>query len=254
MNSIQRNISYFGLIVMAMLFLNSCNKENLVEPEQPKVEETSNGILPLKVGYYWKYKNYYLKEDGSIANEDLEDEYMITKSSSINVNNESYIVFHRIYGYLDPVIAAYRYGIDEWLFRNFDNGIYQMGGKYKTDSIYTKLIWYKYPVRKGETWKSPHLTYYPIEAKYMIADSITFTCTDTNAVFETPLGNFNCVVYYHREKQDEDVAALLDIYEYYSYGIGLVGRKIYSYFPFDQKSYPKSKRLLYETNVITNKN
>ncbi len=143
----------------------------------------------------------------------------------------------------------------EWLYRNYDDGLYQMGGTMPTDSIYTKMLLYKYPVQKGETWISPHLVYDLLQEKYMIPDSITYTCIDTNALFETPLGGFSCVVYYHREKlPEEDVLDRWQIiYEYYSIGLGLVGEITCGYHESTQKTYPVSKRILVATNVITSK-
>lgn len=242
-------IDFFFLLLLPVLFTQiSCS--NIVEPIVPK-EESSNGILPLQVGYYWKYKNYYLKSDGSISGEGIEEDYRITKYSSIRFGTEEYKVFHRISGYFDPTINQYRYGSDEWLLRNFDSGLYLMGGKYRNDSIYTKLIWYKYPVKKGDTWKSPHLVYDLVEQKYIIKDSTTYTCTETDALFETPLGSFTCIVYYHRVRiHDYDVDDTKDYYEYYKSGIGKVGVVTYRYDVKEKYSYPIMKSILFETNVI----
>lgn len=244
---------FLFLLLLPVLFTQmSCS--HVVEPIVPK-EESSNGILPLKVGYYWKYKNYYLKSDGSISGERIEEGYKITKYSSIKIETEEYKVFHRISGYFDPSINQYRYGSDEWLFRNFDNGLYLMGGNYRNDSINTKLLWYKYPVKKGDTWKSPHLVYNLIEQKYMIKDSTIYTCTETDALFETPLGNFICVVYYHRVNyHDYDVYGIEDIFEYYTEGVGLVGFITYGYDEKSKLSYPGRKKILFETNVNSKQN
>ena len=247
MGKIKNNIQIIILLFYFFSLLIGCAQPT--EPDDPIEEEVSNGILPLKVGYYWKYKNYYLREDSSVAGVGIDEEYIINKSSSILIDNKNYVVFHRIWGYLDPNIEDYRFGSDEWLYRNFYDGLYLMGGKLPSDSIFTNLIQYKYPVRKGEIWKSPHLVYDLIENKYMISDSIIFSCTDTNAIFETPSGNFSCTVYNHKENQDPDVSEKLNIYEYYAVNVGLIGIIYKGYFNNPDSSYLKSKKVLVQTNV-----
>lgn len=241
-----RSLLLITLLLFVLLFFRC---DNSVKPEPPD-EEISRGILPLKVGYNWTYRDYDLREDGSI-NELIpytEFNYLIKSSSSITVDNKSYVVFGRTWKYTD----SDNYSTSEWLFRNFNDGLYAMGGKMPTDSIFTKLLKYKYPVQKGESWESPHLVYDVYDRRYLIYDTITYTCTDTNILFETPIGNFSCTVYYHREDLDDDVLAKADIYEYYSADIGLVGVITYSFFEHNQESYPKTKRMLVSTNVLNN--
>ncbi|MBS3944313.1 MAG: hypothetical protein KGZ42_02345 [Melioribacter sp.] len=238
------------LITLSFPILLSLSCENSLEPDLPNKSEISRGILPLKVGYYWIYRDYDLKADGSI-NEFIpytEFKYLIKSSSLITVDNASYVVFDRTWKYTN----SENYSTSEWLFRNFDNGLYTMGGKMPTDSIFTKLLKYKYPVQKGESWGSPNLVYDLYDRKYLIYDTVKYTCTDTNAVFETPIGSFSCTVYYHREDLDDDVSGKLDIYEYYSKDVGLVGSMTFGYFEDNQKIIPKFKRILISTNVFKN--
>lgn len=237
------------LVTLSFLVLLFIRCDNSVKPEPPNDEEISLGILPLKVGNWWTYRDYDLKPDGSI-NELIpytEFNYLIKSSHSITVDNENYVVFGRAWKYTDNE----NYSTSEWLFRNFNNGLYAMGGKMPTDSIFTKLLKYKYPVQKGEAWKSQNLVYDLYDKKYLILDTVTYTCIDKNVLFETPIGNFSCTVYYHREDLDDDVSEKADIYEYYSKDVGLIGTITYGYFEFDQKSIPKFKRILVSTNVLT---
>lgn len=251
--------SYLKALLFIPLLYNSFACEKSVDPkpvlqDTTKVDsvrgELSDGLLPLRVGYYWKYRNYYLNEDSSYRFEDIQDEYRITKSSIVTINNKSYTIFHRIWGYLNPETLVYQYASDEWFFRNFDDGVHIMGGKYNQDSIYTNINWYRYPVKKGETWKYPHLAYLPDKQVYAIYDTVTYTCTDTNAAFKTPIGTFKCAVYYHRQKLDEDVLEQRDVYDYYSQGVGWVGTVEYSYFEYTHERYPKKVRMLIATNVL----
>ncbi|MEW6509301.1 MAG: hypothetical protein AB1432_16340 [Bacteroidota bacterium] len=242
----------YSLLLVTILFpaLLLLRCDNTLETDLPNESVISRGILPLKVGYYWIYRDYDLKADGSI-NELIpytEFKYLIKSSSWITVDNESYLVFRRTWKYTN----SENYSTSEWLFRNFNDGLYAMGGKMPTDSIFTKLLKYKYPAQKGESWRSPHLVYDLYDRKYKILDTVKYTCTDTNVVFETPIGSFSCTVYYHREDLDDDVSGKLDIYEYYSKDVGLVGSMTFGYFEDNQKSIPKYKRILISANVFSN--
>ena len=245
----------FNILILSSFILlhASCNNPEEPPPKDSVEVAISNGILPLKVGYYWKYQNYYLKADTSISGEGRTEEYKINKLSTTIYSNENYSVFHRIWGYFNTSMGHYIYAADEWFFRNFNDGLYQMGGKVNDDSIYTKLLWYKYPVQKGETWESPDLVYNTLTNNFFINDSTTYTCTDSNVVFKTPLGNFSCIVYYHREIDNEgDVISITDIYDYYLPNLGLVGEITYGYDKYSQRSWPIMKKVLIETNVNLN--
>jgi hypothetical protein len=219
-----------------------------VEPGTVANEEASFGIVPLKVGYYWEYKTYALREDSSTGLEIERASWKVTRTSLDPSHVNQGPLFHRVF--INPYDNSR--SEFEWLYRNYTDGLYQMGGTMPSDSIYTKILLYKYPAQKGETWKSPHLVYDLQQRKYLIPDTIAYTCVDTNAVFETPLGTFSCVVYYHWESiPEEDVLYRWKIlYEYYAKGIGLVGITKFWYDHFTGQSHPESKRVLVATNVI----
>lgn len=238
-------IVLFSAVVLILLQQTAC--EQSVEV-QPVPEEISEGILPLRVGYYWEYITYVLREDSSVGLEFSRASYKVIRTSYHPSRINRDLLFHWVF--INPYDN--NQSQFEWFFRNYDDGLYLMGGRMPTDSISTQILELKYPVKKGESWKTPHLVYNLLERKYMIPDTITYTCVDTNAIFETPLGKFSCVVYYHREKLDEDVLGKADIYEYYSKEVGAVGSITNSYFDYNQKSYPSFKRVLVKTNVITN--
>jgi len=230
----------------ALLFI-SCNN-NTSEPDNYKEPDVLSSVLmPLEAGYEWKYKWYDLNSDGSLGDEiPLYAFNMTIKDTSYDpehIYKEK--VYHAVYYYPYTGYET-KYA---WFYRNYKDGLYLMGGNNQGDTLYTKLLYYKYPVQKGDTWLSPHLVFVYYDWQYYIADSVKYTCTDTNAVFETPLGSFKCFVFYHREKQEEDVVEQLDIYDYYAPNVGLVGRIINSYYEYENKSYPKYKQMLYSTNV-----
>ncbi|MFO7446113.1 MAG: hypothetical protein R6W90_07080 [Ignavibacteriaceae bacterium] len=238
---------YIYSIVIAIIFI-SCNDENnSIVPPDPPDEDTavSYGIVPLKKGFFWKYKEFRLNEEGNIRSELMEHEYRVIKSSVSGIGEMNDTVFHRVY-----VSTVHNIPSEfEWLFRNYHDGLYLMGGIMPSDTMEIKLLDLKYPMAKGEIWEKYRLVYNLIEEKYLIFDTITYTCIDTNAVFETPLGNFNCIVYNYQMEQDEDVEERLNIFEYYSLNVGLVGRIYKGYFDHPDSSYFKSKWVLYQTNV-----
>lgn len=98
------NLSIMGLLIVISLLQGSCsNPEEPIKNNNNTVDTVaSNGILPLKAGYYWKYQNYNLKEDSSIAGEEGDYENRISSSSTITIGMNDYIVFHQLYGYFDP--------------------------------------------------------------------------------------------------------------------------------------------------------
>ncbi|MEX2117244.1 MAG: hypothetical protein WEB37_10165 [Bacteroidota bacterium] len=211
----------------------------------PIDDVVSLGVHPLKVGYYWHYKTVTLKEDSTEGNEFEQVKFEITRHS-YNPQTPDEPMFHKVF--VNP--STNTRSEYEWLYRNYVDGLYLMGGRMSTDSIDTNILLLKHPVSKGESWISPHLVYHLIDREYQIPDSTVYTCVDTNAVFETPVGTFSCYVFYHRESLDDDVSAKADVFEYYSSEVGLVGVVTMSYFKDTQQRIPKSKRILISTNVL----
>lgn len=236
-------------VLFTVIILQQAGCEKAVGPPDQEPEEVSPGILPLKVGYSWEYQTYALNEDSTIGPAQGRDKFKVIRTSLDSSQSGGDVLFHRVY--VDPYTNTE--SEFEWLFRNYEDGLYAMGGRMTTDSIYTRLLYLKYPVKKGESWKSPHLIYHLIEQRYTIQDSIAYTCIDTNTVFETSTGRFSCVVYYHREKWDDgDATSTRDIYEYCSKEVGIIAT-ITSIVDNSGKSYPYSRRILIETNVFANK-
>jgi hypothetical protein len=132
-----------------------------------------------------------------------------------------------------------------------------MGG-YPADTLYIKILNLKYPVNKGEKWRSPMSRAFQLRLseQSLLNDTTTYSCIDTNAKFETPLGIFSCIVYYHRFrlKTSEDEVGPYDIYEYYSENVGLVAVITNKYNDYFKQSYPLYKQVLVSANVINNKN
>ncbi len=230
------------VVPMLMVLVFSCNN---IEPEEIVIHETeNNGLVPLKVGNYWKYKVDWLKEDGSFSYAGWPYEAKITGQILSSLAQNDRPRYKRVYvnkfGNVDPF---------EWFYRNEEDGLYLMGGKNTNDSAFVKLLYLKYPVKKGETWLYTDLFFDVYEEKYILDEPIQYTCIDTAAIFDTPLGSFKCIVYYCREEIASDVSAEHDVYSYYAPNIGLVGIVTNSYFKGWNKSFPKTKTYLVETNV-----
>jgi hypothetical protein len=227
----------------------SCRRS--VEPGTVANEEASFGIVPLKVGNYWEYKTYASREDSSTGLEIGRASWKVTRTSLDPSHVNQGPLFHRVF--INPYDNSR--SEFEWLYRNYTDGLYQMGGTMPSDSTYTKILLYRYPVQKGETWKSPYLVYDLQQRKYLIPDTIVYTCVDTNAAFETPLGKFSCIVYYHRMIDNEgDAVSKQDIYEYCSKEVGVIGIITLVFDDALQKRFPYSKRVLVATTILDSKN
>jgi hypothetical protein len=214
-------------------------------PEQPD-GPTSLGIIPLKVGYSWNYTTYSLREDSTVGPVIGPTKFEIVRTSVNPTDGET--LFHMAY-----VDANTNQPSDfEWLYCNHDDGLYLMGGKMHTDSVYTRILLYKFPVLKGETWRSPHLVYDLLQKRYTITDTLIYSCVDTDTVFITPLGVFSCAVYYHRIIDDEgDAVSKQDLFEYFAKEVGHVGTVTLTYDDALRKSFPNSRTVLMRTSVVT---
>jgi hypothetical protein len=237
-----RTIRSFILLFFCSL-LSTCT--HVSGPEQPD-EQTSLGIIPLKVGYYWNYATFALSEDSSIGPQNGSAKFEIVRISINPTGGET--LFH----WADVNPNTNRPSDFEWLYRNQSDGLYMFGGKMPTDSIFTRILLYKFPVAKGETWMSPHLVYDLLQMRYTIPDTLVYKCVDADAEFDTPVGVFSCTVYYHRIIDNEgDVVSTQDLYEYYAKGVGHVGTVTLTYAGPLKKMVPLSRTVLTETNIIT---
>jgi hypothetical protein len=247
------------LLIIIVLALNSCNHSTLPEPF---IEEGSYGIVQLKVGNIWEYNWEKFSRDSIIINE-RKLRYVVTERSF----DPKKKIVEPVYG----VSTVYFYN-NEWglpslsvyFYRNYNDGLYIMGGKepanigYPPDTLYTKILRLKYPVSKGDKWRGPGKTEmsfsFPLYEPFLLTDTTTFTCLNIDAKIETPLGIFSCIVYFRSYIPQDDVNQILDIYEYYSANVGLVAIITKQRKHQDLKSYPYSQQMLITTNFINNKN
>ncbi len=249
-------------LIVTVLLLNSCNHSTLPEPI---IEDGSYGIVPLRVGNSWEYKKYNLRKDGSILREGNRIRYKIISTSYDPSHKIQDPVYNISTEWLDTTYSSiWQQDPQVSFFRNYNEGLYIMGGKEPAmggdtaNTIYIKILNLKYPVNKGEKWRSPmsHAFQLRLSEQSLLNDTTTYSCIETNAKFETPLGIFSCIVYYHRFrlKTGEDEVGPYDIYEYYSENVGLVAVITNKYDDYYKQSYPLYKQVLISANVINNKN
>ena len=234
----------FLVFFFILAILTSCKKPTEPPPrEDGPTQELSPGIMPLKVGYYWDYEELLLDDDSSVLSVNDSYRYQIAEA----VRTPEYqpdLLYVRQLVYpdnsADPV---------EWLFRNYEDGLYLMGGRTETDTLYEKLLFLRFPVDTGTSWPTQNLVYNFMDEKFYLRDTITYTCVDTNTLFAAKIGPIHCVVYFHREDSPEpDVRASYEIYDYFSPEIGLVGRMKYSIIPLRGR-FPRFLLTLTSTNV-----
>ncbi len=257
------NAFFLLLLIIIVLQLNSCSHSTLPEPF---IEDGSYGIVPLKVGNSWEYKNYILRKDGSILCEGNRVRYKIISTSYDPSHKIQDPIYNMSIEWLDTTYKNTWIGTPQVPFlRNYNDGLYLMGGRIPAmggepgDSLYIKILNLKYPITKGEKWRSPGLQVpfiSRLSGPSLLNDTTTYTCLGTDEKFEIPLGIFSCIVYYHRFKeiQGDDVLGPYDIYEYYSENVGLVAFITNKYDDYYKQSYPLYKQVLVSTNVIKNKN
>jgi hypothetical protein len=250
--------------VMLISLVTSC-ENNSVLPE-PFIEDGSYGIIPLRIGNSWEYKSYNLRKDGSILREGNSIRYKIISMSYDPSHKILDPVYNKSTEWLDTTYSSiWQLDPQVSFFRNYKEGLYIMGGGepamggYPADTLYAKVLYLKYPVTKGEKWRSPGLSQplsIPLNEPYLLNDTTTYSCIDTDVKFETPLGVFSCTVYYHRYrlKTSDDVVGPYDIYEYYSESVGLVAVITNKYDDYYKQSYPLYKQVLISANVINKRN
>lgn len=197
--------------------VTSCNKDNPTSSPPAKTV-----LVPLTVGNNWSYQ-----VTGFVNGELIEGftdtvVVRIVDKLTVNTNGSSYEV-----GIEDLFRPRTNSATDfKWLDWNGNDGFYRVGGVSSTDTLIQKFLNLKFPVNKGENWRVPLLVYNFGTNKFSLDDTLTYTCISIDSTFETLAGTFQSYVYnYSISKIEDDVVINDDIYEYYSPGIGLVGRE-----------------------------
>lgn len=232
------------LCSVLVLVLVGCPSTVEPPPENDTSQELSPGIMPLKCGYYWDYEEYLLDDDSTVLR--LYDSYRYRIGGTLKTPEyEPDLLYSR------QLVRPAENSVDpvEWLFRNYSDGLYLMGGRTDTDTVYQKLLWLKFPANPGDYWPTQRLVFNFMEKRFYIKDTVTYTCVDTSTVFQTKIGPIRCVVYFHvKDSPEDDVLASYENYDYFSPQIGFVGRMTYVIIPWRGR-FPRFRLALTSTNV-----
>ena len=210
---------------------------------EPPVNDNSGPLIPLAIGNYWIYQSYTLNADGSVlfVEKDLAG-YKITDTLSVSLNGDKKKTFQ--YAMCDS--SRNLKTSDTRLIYSGKDGLYYAG---ITDSGIVKMsfvdLMFKYPVNKSDETLAHTFYYDPYGNPENVPDSIvtTYTCVSTDSLFNTPVGNFKCVVYKLKLMLD-DVFYLGDVYYFIKPGLGLVGIVYILYSYITNKHYYATKSIL----------
>lgn len=123
---------FFSLLLLAI----GCHQAP--EPEVSE-EPISHGILPLKVGYYWRYAEYPFNPDSTLGPRSGETGFRITQVTPASQGSDSTLLFHSVSW--DP--ATNVLSPLSTLRTNLADGLYLMGGIAPTDTFVTNLLYRK---------------------------------------------------------------------------------------------------------------
>lgn len=235
-------------ILFIILFLTIACEKNPTEivptKKNPTRVEEVDGLIPFNVGNSWSYIQYVCS-DSACNNvfQGLTDSaiFKISEKKDVEIEGKLYnAAIREIYFPSTGQTSDYK-----WLFFNQVDGLYLLGGISSSDTLLKRILQLKYPVNAGESWQVPRLVYDLIERRFLIEDTLTYTCISTNEQFETPAGAFDCYVYHHRIRPADDINDYWDYYEYYNLEIGHVGTIIKSL----KTNYIIFKILLYNDSI-----
>lgn len=238
---------YILFLFMFMLYM-SCCPDNSVKPP-PDAPREQWGLIPFRTGNEWVYEAYVIdRETADLIRRYTWGDYCIgivgdTVSNLDGMEYDAFAWAHK--NMTTGAVTDYR-----WLYSNDEQGLWCLGGISSNDTLMNRTLLYKYPIRKGESFPVPCLTYHLYEHKWNYTDTLTFTCVDDSAWFHTETDSFLCVVYNYKREQAEDVSEWLDAYEYFHPGIGCVGKIIKSYFPSTGRNCFKYKHILANSVVL----
>lgn len=180
------------ILIIITIFIFSCSDEN--DKNEP-IDYNTNGIIPLKIGNYWKYETEsYLSRDTfpTYTNNTL----TVFRDSIINGTKYFYIINDN-YNYTVSTNKE-----DGYYFNNID----------EIDDLY-----YKYPCEVGDQWDVRIYEEEDLDEKYVIVKSL-------NEVVTVPFGTFECINYefYAIEEFMPDYHFIFISNVYISPGVGMV--------------------------------
>ena len=205
-----------------LCFLILCTSCDLFTNEQ---KETTGELMPLAVGNYWEYENTYL----DVIKDTLL--YEVTEEIQIPIGDTTYTAYAMNFIPLPPDLPSYY-----WLRRNDEEGLFLMGGISDTDTLFMNEVEYRLPIRVGEIFETPRISFSFARREFYISDTLSITLIDDDREVITPAGKFKCFVYNFDLSAGDDVAERFDYYLFYSLGVGLVKQEERGKFNQDIKS------------------
>lgn len=218
-----RNIYIFSstvaLISLSLFMAGACNNRN---PTSSEMQEAV--LMPLTTGNTWLYQTQLFISGDPV--EGLTDSTGSRIIGQTQVSFEGQMIEVGIQEFFDPASGQAREA--KWLTWNGPDGLYSLGGISIRDTLVRKVLKLKFPVEVGESWQFPSLAYDLGERKFVLDDTLTFTCVSTDTPFVTLVDTFQCYVYKYSQRPEEDVLEIWDYFFYYTPGVGLVGTEIRS--------------------------
>jgi hypothetical protein len=202
----------FANILLLLVSFCTLSRVSCMEINAPVEQiEIPKELMPLSVGNKWRYLSGHLGSPDTTI-------FEITREVTVTIASMA----HRAFAYTYSLQGSSQTGI-QFLLWNGSDGLYWLGGISPRDSLFAKILGYKYPANAGESWLVPIIAYSESNNRFYVRDTLKFELVGTNEEFETPSGKFDCYVYKYSRKPSNDVSERWDYYDYFSPGVGLVG-------------------------------
>ncbi len=160
----------FTILMMLMLFVSSCEKEESKNDQQ-------NPLFPLNIGNSWTYEN--------------------TTKYGTTTTQRSVLYSYTINGITGFALEEYEKGEPISLFKNDKDGNL-VEYLFNNDNFIHSTILYKKNVKRGDSWIYKAAVYTDDDySEYEIEERI-MTCITSDTIITTSLGDFHCIAFsYH---------------------------------------------------------
>jgi hypothetical protein len=218
-----KNLIKIVVLLLTLLLLFACFRPD-PEPE-PECKKYVDEFYPISEGNTWLFEKLW---------------YDNSEIDSARIDTRSYVIGTT--GIISFEDSIHTTGMGYWYAGISEVKFNGLGGLYYAGLVYGDTIWYyspqlyyKYPVDVGETWqiKTTSVGFY-------FLDTLDMSCVAKDHVYITSTDTFLTTVYHHSSEIADDVSNRWHLFEYFSYGVGLVGYDIYSTsdieYNFDQRN------------------
>jgi len=172
------------------------------------MDDSSNFIQPLEVGYNWTYIDSTFSNDGIIDKIDTST-LSIIDSEIINSDGKDLSVFYWKWDFSNTI----------WLYANENGNLYNYGIiSNEEKNLFAPSLKLPYPIGMGDLWESIHYNFIETYDSLFVSNIDTLECLYTDYPFNTSIGELNCITVYNKEILDD-----METYTYYAPNIGYVG-------------------------------